>query len=213
VSSYREYLEQASAEYHAQMRRQSAPDGVRRYLTEHAIMDREIVDKYQLGYVSEPLPGDDMYSGRLVIPYLGRGGVAAVKFRLIEGSGPKYLHHKGQKARLYNTEAYHTAQHTIGLCEGEVDAIVATERLNIPTMGIPGVDVWQARKDIWTPLFRDFRLVVVFVDGDDAGGRLGDDVAESLGTRARIVHCDPGQDVSSMIVAGHADKLSQMARA
>lgn len=181
-------------------------------MTEHSIMDPAVVDKYQLGYVAEPLPGDEMYVGRLAIPYLGKGGVASIKFRLLEGSGPKYLHHKGQKPRLYNTQAYHKAHHTIGLCEGEVDAIVATERLDIPTMGVPGVDTWQARKDVWSPLFRDFRLVVVFVDGDDAGGRLGDDVAESLGTRARIVHCDPGQDVSSMTVAGHAVKLRQLAR-
>lgn len=210
MSSYKEYLAKASAEYHDQMMAQADLSGVRVYLTDHAIMDRRIVEKYKLGYVERPLPGDEQFTGRIAIPYLTPQGVASLKYRLAGGTGSKYMQHKGQKPRLYNVAAYHEARHIIGLTEGEVDAIVATELVRVPTMGVPGSDGWQHAK--WSPIFKDFSRVLVFTDGDDAGDKFWDHVSESIGTRARRIPCDPGQDVSSMAYHGKVNDLRQLAR-
>jgi 5S rRNA maturation endonuclease (ribonuclease M5) len=213
VNSRKTYLAKATEAYAEQMRNPSAANGAIAYLTEHGIGEYEIASRYRLGYVARPLPGDERFSGRLAIPYLTRTGTAAIKYRKLAGDrGSKYDQHHGQKSRLYNTAAYFSADQTIGLCEGEIDAIVATERLNIPTMGIPGSDVWSKMASVWSPIFKDYRRVIVFADGDDAGKRLGDEVAESLGWRARIVNCDMGEDVGSMVAAGKANDLRQLAR-
>ena len=205
------YLEQATKAYHEQIRSPSGLSGARTYLDNHAIADAAIIDKYQLGYVAEPLKGDERFKGMLAIPYLGPTGTIAMKFRRLQGDGGKYAKHAGDRNRLFNVGAYFAADHVIGLCEGEIDAIVASERVGIPTMGIPGVDSWQARSEIWRPIFKDFRLVVMFTDGDDAGAGLGDAVAESLGRRVRIIPCDPGEDVASTVKAGHAASLRLLA--
>lgn len=192
------------------MRNVNGSGGVRAYLTEHGIGEYAIASKYRLGYVAEPLQGDQYYAGRLAIPYLSRSGPVSIKFRRLGDHGAKFLYHAGQKHRLYNTTVYHEADSTIGICEGEIDAIVATERLGIPTLGIPGAKAWQEKANIWRPIFKDFRRVWVFADGDDAGMGLASDVAESLGWRARIVQCDPGEDVSSTVASGRADSLRKL---
>lgn len=179
-------------------------------MEDHGINDFRTVEKYRLGYVADPLPGDEGFHGRIAIPYLSKTGVVNIKFRRIGEQGPKYLYHPGQKHRLYNTNVYHTAEHTIGLCEGEIDAIVATERLRVPTMGIPGSKAWQGNASSWRPIFKDFRRVFVFADGDDAGSNLASEVAESLGFRARVVQCDPGFDVASTVTKGDLDRLQQL---
>jgi DNA primase len=189
------------------MRSDLAQSGVLAYLTSHAINDKSIVAKYELGYVAEPLPGDEMYHGRLAVPYLSRNGVVSIKFRRLGETGTKYLYHKGQRPRLFNTIAYFEADDTLGLCEGEIDAIVATERLGVPTIGIPGVDTWMEQADSWKPIFKDFRTVLMFADGDDAGHNLADAVSESIGTRLRVVACTPGQDVASTVASGDFDHL------
>jgi DNA primase len=192
------------------MRDPNVSAGAIAYLTEHGIGEYAIASKYRLGYVAEPLPGDERFLGTLAIPYLSRTGPVAIKFRRLGDSGPKYGQHNGQKSRLYNAPAYFDADQTIGICEGEIDAIVATERLGIPTMGIPGVDTWSKMASVWGPVFKDFRRVLVFADGDEPGKRLAGDVAESLGWRARIVQCDAGEDVASTVAAGNAEVLRKL---
>jgi len=208
VTSQGTYLELATNTYAEQIRSLTESSGARRYLTEHGIGEYWIASRYRLGFVAEPLPGDERFQGMLSIPYITATGVRALKFRrLSNGDGKKYDQHHGQKPRLYNSNAFYDANDSIGLCEGEIDAIVATERLGIPTMGVPGSSVWTQMSQFWTPVFQDFRTVFVFADGDDAGKRLAGDVAESLGWRARLVYCDPGEDVASMVKAGLGHEL------
>lgn len=213
MNSLKAYLELATRTYAEQMRDPNASIGAIRYLTDHAIGEFWIAERYALGFVAEPLPGDEKFTGMMSIPYLHGSKVRALKFRkLSNGDGPKYGQHHGQKPRMYNANAFYAADNVIGICEGEIDAIVATERLGIPTMGIPGSDVWSKMSEVWSPVFKDFRTVFVFADGDDAGRRFAGDVAESLGWRARLVYCEPGQDVSSMVNAGLKDKLLEKCR-
>jgi hypothetical protein len=185
-------------------------------LTEHGIFEAKIVEAYQLGVVADPLQGDEGFRGMISIPFLTKAGVRAIRFRNLRGGdGPKYLQHTGQTTRLYNTAAYFKANDAIGIAEGEIDAIVATERLEIPTIGIPGCEMWTKYKPVWAPVFKNFQRVYVFTDGDPVnkktgsrpGEELGKAVAESLGWRVRIIACPEGEDVSSMVAADRSKEL------
>jgi DNA primase len=172
-------------------------------LREHAIT-QDIAIKYTLGFVSEPLPGDERFTGMLSIPYLTPAGVRAMKFRSLSTEGAKYHKHSGDKNRLYNAPAYFEAGTAIGISEGEMDAIAASEHLNVPTLGVPGTQGW---KSAWRHVLEDFTTVYIFGDGDQPGRAFADEMAELVGWRARIVQCPDGEDVSSMAASGRASEL------
>jgi hypothetical protein len=140
--SRKRYLDKASKEYASQLtelRPGNDPSGGISYLSSHSI-NFTIASKYQLGYVGKPLPGDERFAGRLAIPYITPAGVVSIKFRSLSAGGAKYIYHSGQKNHLYNTKAYFDAGIAIGISEGEMDAISATEHLGLPTLGVPGVE-------------------------------------------------------------------------
>ena len=85
----------------------------------------EMAQQALLGVCRDPLPGHDQYEGRIVIPYLTPAGVVDLRFRCIDGSGPKYLSLPGHKPRLYNTVALASDPPVVGITEGEFDALVA----------------------------------------------------------------------------------------
>jgi hypothetical protein len=184
-------------------------------LNDHGIGRYRIAREFQLGVVVEPLTGDEMFTGMLAIPYLTKHGAKGIKFRKLEGDGAKCLQHDGQKARLYNSNAYFDAGEVIGIAEGEIDAITATKMLGVPTMGLPGADTWKSNNRIWAPIFKNFPRVLVFTDGDKLnemtgkrpGEELGRAIRQSLGWRVRIIACPEGEDVSSMVATGRQDEL------
>jgi|SRR5215469_7002835 len=197
--------------YHLQLMSRGpsgVPDTARAYLTDHCLNRQDILLKYRIGYVAEPLPGDGRFEGMLSVPYLTpSGSVAALKFRNLGEGGSKYAQHAGQKSRLFNTAAWFAADDAIGLAEGEVDAIVATEHLGLPTLGLPGATNWDAR--LWKPLFKDYRRVILFGDGDEAGRDMNDKIESEIGWRAMVVTCPPGEDVSSMARQGRLAELRE----
>lgn len=178
-------------------------------MTKHGVdtSNANMVKAYSLGVVLDPLPGDERFTGWLSIPYLTPRGVKAIRFRNLEGDNPKIGQHNGQPARLYNTAAYFAESSVIGIAEGEIDALVATERLGLPTMGIPGASMWVAHKGIWGPLFKNFRQVLILRDGDTAGTDMADAITETLKLRARVIDMPEGEDVSSMVAANRGDEL------
>lgn len=177
------------------------------YFPEHSIT-RDICITYRLGYISQPVNGDEGLRNTIVIPYLTKAGVRAIKFRRLHGE-PKYDAPIGQQPRLYNTQAFFDADKVIGITEGEIDAVNATEYLNIPSVAIPGVTIWRSNEDIWKLLFKDFRTVFIFADGDEAGEGMAYTVATSIGhKRARVIKCPSGEDVSSMIHTGRIEDLT-----
>jgi hypothetical protein len=218
LSSREKYLERASKTYHAQFlaaenRASSAVIAGKKYLTEHGIGTRAIAEKYRLGVVIDPLAGDDSFTGWLAIPFLSPNGVKAIRFRnLTPDAHPKYMQHPGQPVRLFNTVAIFTAGDTIGIAEGEIDAIAATERLGMPTLGVPGAEMWSAHKNVWTSLFKNYPHVLILRDGDKAGKDLADAIGDSLKLRARAIHMPSGEDVSSMVAAGRAEELIKQFR-
>lgn len=177
-------------------------------MTEHGVGDYVVAAKYQLGYVADPLPGDERFTGMLAIPYIGPTfDCLAIKYRNIAGGKPKYSAPHGQKPRLFNSNAYFDSDAVVGVTEGEMDAIAATERMGIPSFGVPGVDTWTKMEQVWSPIFKDFLHVLVFAHGDEPGQRMAHEVAEAVGWRARIVQCPEGEDVASMIHAGRIEEL------
>jgi hypothetical protein len=146
-------------------------------------LGRGIAAKYKLGVIVDPLPGDEQHTARLVVPYLTLAGCRAVKYRCIqdhsckEEGHSKYTQPHGQEQRLYNALAYFGGHDTIGLCEGELDAISASEHLEVPTLGIPGATQWDKNGWYWSLVLRDFATVIVFADGDVPGRQLASKIA------------------------------------
>lgn len=178
-------------------------------MTSHGVGTAAIAKAYGLGVVIDPLPGDERFTGWLSIPYLTPRGVKGIRFRNLVTEEPKIGQIAGQPARLYNTKAYFADSPVIGISEGEVDAIAATEILGLPTIGIPGARMWQAHKGIWAPLFKNFRRVLILKDGDADGKDMADAISETLKLRARIVDMPNGMDVSSMVAAGREKELTK----
>lgn len=208
MSGRGKHLELAQQEYAMQIRDRNVSGGAIRYLTEHGIGSYEVAQRYGLGYVASPLPGDEWFENCLAIPYYSRKGeVLDLKYRNLGDHGAKCRKYPGSKNRLYNAQAYFQAGSVIGISEGEPDAIAASVNLNIPTVGVPGVDSWGKMGRVWGPIFKDFLYVMIFADGDGAGKDYAAEVAEDIGWRARVIQCPDDEDVSSMCASGRVEEL------
>ena len=171
-----------------------------------------IVDRFKLGYVADPVPGHDQYKGMLAVPYLRRSEsndalVVSIRFRCLEdhehiGHG-KYNTVAGDPARLYNTRAITESDEYIAITEGEFDAIAMT-MAGMAAVGIPGVQTW---KDHFDTIFRGYKTVYVFTDGDEAGRGFGRFVCERLKKNAKQIPCPPGEDVNSWLAGGGYDDI------
>ena len=141
---------------------------------------RDLADKYMLGIC------DDLYPGRLSIPYLRPSGVVWFNFRSLDGSAPKYIAH-GAK-HLFGTDALDVADETgeVFICEGELDRIIANDVCGLPTVGIPGATQWTGNRT-WHELFVGYQRVWVLADPDDAGRQLAAAILDRL-PAARLVN-------------------------
>lgn len=160
------------------------------------------MDKFMLGYVAEPLPGDEQFRGMLAIPYLrwsreNGWAVVSIRFRRLDDGKPKYLTRAGDRPRLFNTLALLKRSPTVAITEGEIDAMTA-QVCGIPTVGVPGAQAW---KPYFSEPFLGYREVLILADGDEAGMQFADGIAESL-PNARVIPCPPGQDVNSLVLNG-----------
>jgi hypothetical protein len=189
------------------------------YLKSHGL-DGAIAGKYQLGFVDRPAPGDERFRGTLSIPYLTRAGVVALKYRCTvedcdhRDHAGKYMQHSGQASRLFNPEAFFSAAEAdavIGMSEGEIDSIVATEIIGVPTLGMPGATQWGKNAEVWKCALDDYDSVLFFADGDAAGLECGRLVVSDLGKKGKLVKCDDEEDVASMVRKGRAMTLRERA--
>lgn len=165
------------------------------------------INKFRLGFVADPLIGHEQYRGMLAIPYLRRsaeGGwdVVSLRFRCIEDHDCKALKHgkyrtvPGDRPRMYNTLALLQDTETIGISEGEIDALTASI-CGIPTVGIPGSTSWQ-------PYFREpflgYKTVYIFADGDAPGLKFAETVAKTM-PNSKIIPMPDKQDVNSLYLS------------
>jgi len=149
---------------------------------------------YRLGYVREPMPGDEEYTGRLVIAYDTPGGVVDLRFRTLGPDGPKYLSRVGSHIRMYNVNALRKPTSVLAVCEGELDAVVMDGLVGVPAVGIPGSQGWQKHFSL---LLSDYHKVIVMADGDAAGRDFAKKVTGSLGN-AVAVSMPEGSDVNDV---------------
>jgi DNA primase len=153
-----------------------------------------LADSKLLGYVDEPLPGQEQFRGRLSIPYVTRAGCVNLKFRALEeDQGPKYLNLSGFETNLYHVESFFQAGKYICVSEGEIDTLSLVQS-GIPAVGVPGVKAW---KPFYRRCFEDFPIIYGFCDGDQPGHDFGAFLAREI--KARPIHMPPGEDVNSML--------------
>jgi DNA primase len=183
----------AAARYHRDV------DQVSEYLLGRGI-GPEWSERFRLGFVADPLSGDEAYKGRLSIPGLGREGLPySLRFRSVDGSDPKYLGKHGP-TRLFNIRALHEADNDIHITEGELDAITL-EMCGLRAVGVCGANSWKA---YYPRMFAGFTRVYVWGDGDAAGRTFSQKVTDSV-LSGHSVRMREGNDVNSVYLDAGKD--------
>ena len=161
---------------------------------------QEVANTFLLGSVHEPSAGHELAIGMLSIPYRTPAGVVGLKFRRIDGGTPKYLWPTGQKIGLFNVLDLHKGGDTIAICEGELDAIVLSGMVGIPSVGVAGVSQWKP----WFPkLIEAYNRILIFADNDvkedgrNPGQELAKRIKEDL-DKADIIHLPDNTDVNDV---------------
>lgn len=204
--SRRSFLRAATERY----RRSMAGSPAEEYLATRGLgfpSIKEEMDRFLLGYVADPLPGHELFQGKLAIPYLRWSqeygwAVVSIRFRCIEDheckkhKHGKYLTESGDRPRLYNTLALLKTSPIIAITEGEIDAITA-QVCGLPAVGVPGAQAWRPH---FAEPFLGYREVFVLADGDDPGLQFADTVAKSI-PNAKVLPNPPGEDVNSLVIS------------
>jgi DNA primase len=139
----------------------------------------------------------------LSIPYTApNGDTLSIRFRRLQGDGPKYLTAPGDKPRLFNTPAVERYSDIMCITEGEFDTMILSQA-GLPAMGVPGAQAWKKE---WFLILKPYRTIYIFVDGDDPGRKFGQMIAEKL-SNARIIELGDGMDVSSFYLENDADAI------
>jgi DNA primase len=161
---------------------------------------------FRLGYVSEPEIGHEMYKGKLVIPYCTPTGVVDIRFRSLNGDGPKYLSRPGANTHIYNINALSSDGDLLVLCEGELDTIVATQA-GFKAVGLPGANNW---KPFYSRVLADWGKIMLFCDGDNAGREMAKNISREL-ENVFSVFMPEGLDVNDVYLAEGAEGLRKRA--
>lgn len=201
--SVRECLEQATSQYEADL----VGSPAEAHLAARGI-PLATARTYRLGYVASPIPGDEDMKGRLAIPYqTTMGGVVNMRFRALQGDGPRYLSHAGTHNYLFNVRALHRATDTIAVCEGELDTVVADGLCDIHAIGVAGASNWMKHYPL---LLEDYRRVVVLADGDAAGREFAKKVVSTLNNAVAVPMPD-GADVNEVFLSEGPDAIRRRA--
>ena len=190
----------------------SISDAALAYLEGRGISE-EVAARYQLGTVTEPIEGHQMYEGWISIPYMTALGLCAgVKFRRLDDGKPKYGAPIGQKSHLYNVTATMAATKSIVVCEGEFDAIVMDALVGVPAVGVPGVAAW---KPYYAKLFSGFDTIYVLGDNDlkEDGSNPGMEFSRRVAgevLNSQIVQLPPGMDITDYYLANGKDATANL---
>lgn len=204
-SSLRASLEHATAMYEKNV------EDLASYLVTRGI-GRDAALGARLGKVCEPAPGHERFVGMMSIPYLTPGGPVAIKFRRLDDEHPKYDGPSGQHARLFNAGLLaDTDSDTVLICEGELDAVVGTHVLGVPSVGRPGGGTWL---DHWSRCFADFERVLIVADNDDKpdGSNPGLKSAKSVQKHipdSQLVLPPLGMDLGEWVLAEGAEAVKK----
>lgn len=183
------------------------------YLQERGITEDTAVAA-RLGVVVSPEPGHEHAINRLVIPYVDKKGVYALKFRCLvhedcraEGCN-KYVGITGQETSLYGVMATDSTADTIHITEGELDCLILRQVFpGEPVVALPGTSSWKPHHPFH---FSGFERVLVWADGDKAGQDLGNKIRKEV-RAAEVVALPRGMDVTDVFLDSGAEVLRQMA--
>ncbi|WP_241157648.1 hypothetical protein [Schaalia sp. ZJ1691] len=159
----------------------------------------------RLGYVQTPMAGDERFCGHLAIPYINDAGdCVGMRFRRLEGDGPKYTQPKGEKALMYLPQAALRSP-IVHLCEGELDTL-SLYACGLYASGLPGAQSWRAW---YSKLFEGCERLVVWSDGDDAGDEMWEKVRVDVPNAIRAV-VPRGWDVNSLLIKNGVDGVKSL---
>ena len=167
-------------------------------LEERGISDA-VAAMFELGTITDPINGHEMYEGWLSIPYITAGGsCVGFKFRRLDDIKPKYGSPTGQKAHLYNVVDVTIMSPYIVICEGELDTVITSGVLGIPAVGVPGVAAWKSH---FPKLFGGYETVYVVGDNDikEDGSNPGAEFAKRVANEvmnSTIVTLPAGMDIN-----------------
>ena len=155
--------------------------------------------RFQIGTITDPINGHEMYEGWISIPYItASGSCVGFKFRRLDEGKPKYGSPTGQKAHLYNVSDVTIMKPYIVVCEGELDTIIVSGELGIPAVGVPGVAAWKPH---FPKLFSGYETVYVVgdndvkEDGSNPGAEFSKRVANEV-MNSTIVTLPPNMDIN-----------------
>jgi Toprim-like len=183
------------------------------YLTNRGI-DRATAVGWQLGYVEQPAPGHERFTGWLAIPYVTPAGVVCQKFRCIQPhrcsdlpDHRKYDAEQGSGTFLFGVTALKSDSAYVCVTEGELDCIIANDVALLPAVGVSGSTKWRAH---WNYIFEGYSDVVVLKDGDTAGDALARNVTNNV-QHSRVVAMPDGHDVNSFVLEFGGQALRERA--
>lgn len=195
-SKRKSFLESATTEYESHL------DTVAPYL-EGRGLPIEVARKWRLGYVAKPRVGHERFQGYLAIPYITPTGIVLMKFRCLADHNckdvewhEKYDAEQGWPSRMFGVLSLQQDSPVHGVCEGELDAIAASELAGIPSVAVPGVSAWKPH---YPYLFEGCQKVIVFADGDDSGRSFTKKVSDSIYNDCTVVAMPQGLDVNSFV--------------
>lgn len=196
--SQKNWLGELTERYH-----EALTADVLEYLASRGI-DRDGATGLRLGLVTDPDPAHERYIGRLAIPFITPTGVVSMRFRCLSDHGEqdcsdlwhgKYEGLEGEETRLYNVGALLDATDTIGICEGELDAAVATLS-GLPSVGVPGKNNF---KPYYYRLFDEYERVILLGDGDSGGREFVASLSRNLNNSIRRP-LPEGHDVTTYVM-------------
>lgn len=171
-------------------------------------ISEEVAARFQLGTITDPINGHEMYDGWISIPYItANNHCVGFKFRRLDDGKPKYGSPLGQKAHLYNVTDILTPSAYIVVTEGELDTVITSGMLGIPAVGVPGVQAWKPH---FSKLFNGYDTVYVVGDNDikEDGSNPGAEFAKRVASEilnSVIVTLPPGMDINDYYLAHGAD--------
>ena len=174
-----------------------------------------VAAKFQLGTVTDPLNGHELYEGWISIPYITAGGYCVgFKFRRLDDGKPKYGQPVGATTHLYNVSDITKRSSKIVVCEGELDTVLVSGVLGLPSVGCPGVANWKPH---YPRLLNGYDTVYVCgdndipkePDGDNPGQLFSKRVASEV-MNATIVTLPPGMDITDYYLQNGYDETRRL---
>jgi DNA primase len=176
-------------------------------------ISKEMAESFSLGTVIDPLPEHQMYEGWLAIPYITALGMCVgFKFRRLDEGKPKYGMALGQKIHLFNVSALLEDKDTVAVCEGELDAIIATSALGVPAVGVPGVAAWKSH---YAKMLNGYGKVLIIGDNDikEDGSNPGAEFARRVASEiinSSICVLPAGMDLNDVYLAKGTEETKRI---